>query len=101
MKKMTGYYVPRSLADARDFEGQFKASRLSRRPVRMPIQVAAEAWQAVVQQRRSYPCDLRIFKDGAVVSRRLIQSCDDLSACSDWYWEHSEHMTLTARFTPV
>jgi hypothetical protein len=100
MKRMTGYYVPSSMSDARSLDAQFRRKEHLKGPPRMPSTVAGGAWQEILRHRRSYPCDLWIIKNGLVVSHRLIQSRDDLAACSGWYWEHSQHMTLEVRFTP-
>lgn len=109
MKNMTGYYIPRTLSDARAFTAQFERKTLSN-PLDVgdsihfpasPGDFAYYKWQEILNSPRPYPCILEIVtKEKQVVAKCLIRDRDHLDTCFGWYWENSTHMTLGYRFTP-
>jgi hypothetical protein len=77
MKRMSGYYVPNSSRDAKDFQAQFKRSPRSSAPGR-PSDLRDEKFQEILDQPRSFPRIIRVSKGGRVVAEREVGSRKDL-----------------------
>lgn len=109
MKRMTGYYVPRTLSDTNAFTAQFERKRTphnldAENPIHFPARgegFAYDLWQDILKSLKRYPSVLEIFdNDKQMVAKRVVHSRDHLDICFDWFWENSNYLTLGYRFTP-
>lgn len=112
MKRLTGYYIPRTSAAASAYVAQFKKEKSAsdanhleaENSIHFPDDRACfgyDTWQEILKSGRSYPGVLEIFNsDKQTVASLRIASRRHLATCFGWYWDKSIGMTLGYRFIP-